>query len=56
MPPTIDDLQSTPAGTITLREDSSITLRCQADGKPEPTIKWYRWKKYKHLISDKEGL
>ena len=56
MPPTIDDLQSTPAGTITLREDSSITLRCQADGKPEPSIKWYRWKKYKHLISDKEGL
>lgn len=56
MPPTIDDLQSTPAGTITLREDSSITLRCQADGKPEPSIKWYRWKKYKHLISDKEEL
>jgi hypothetical protein len=55
MPPTIDDLNSTPAGTIVLKEGSSITLKCFADAKPEPLVKWYRWKKYKHLLSEKEG-
>jgi len=55
MPPTIDDLNSTPAGTIVLKEGSSITLKCFADAKPEPLVKWYRWKKYKHLSSEKEG-
>ena len=56
MPPTIDDVNSTPAGTITVKEGSSLVLKCVADGKPEPTIKWYRWKKYKHLASEKEEL
>ena len=56
MPPTIDDVNSTPAGTITIKEGSSLVLKCVADGKPEPAIKWYRWKKYKHLVSEKEEL
>lgn len=56
MPPTINDFDSTPAGTITLKEGSSITLKCFADAKPDPIIKWYRWNKYKHMISDKEEL
>lgn len=56
VPPTIDDLNSTPPGTQTLKEGSSITLKCYADAKPEPMIKWYRWKKFKHLISEKEEL
>ncbi len=56
MPPTIDDINSTPAGTITIKEGSSLTLKCYADAKPDPVIKWYRWKKYKHLTSEKEEL
>ena len=56
MPPTIDDAQSVPAGTINLKEGSNLILKCFADGKPEPTVKWYRWKKYKHLESEKEEL
>lgn len=44
MPPTIDDLNSVPAGTINLKEDSSIALKCHAEGKPTPSVKWYRWK------------
>ena len=56
MPPTIDDVNSTPAGTIVLKEGSTITLKCFADAKPEPVVRWYRWKKYKHLTSDKEEL
>lgn len=56
MPPTIDDLNSTPAGAISLKEGASITLKCYADAKPEPVIKWYRSKKYKHLTSEKEEL
>lgn len=56
MPPTIDDINSTPAGTIVVKEDSSVTLKCYAEGKPEPIVKWYRWKKYKHLVSEKEEL
>lgn len=55
VPPTIDDAMSTPAGTIILKEGSSITLRCFAEAKPEPVVRWYRWKKYKNLISEKEG-
>ncbi len=56
MPPTINDFDSTPAGTITLKEGSTITLKCFADAKPDPIIKWYRWNKYKHMMSDKEEL
>lgn len=56
MPPIIDDAESTPAGTITLKEGSSLNLKCFAEAKPEPQIKWYRWKKYKHLVSEKEEL
>lgn len=56
VPPTIDDINSTPAGTIVVKEDSSVTLKCYAEGKPEPIVKWYRWKKYKHLVSEKEEL
>ena len=44
MPPTINDLNSVPAGTINLKEDSSITLKCHAEGKPRPSVKWYRWR------------
>jgi hypothetical protein len=55
VPPTIDDYKSTQAGTITVKEGSSTTLKCFADGKPEPIVKWYRWKKLKNVVSEKEG-
>lgn len=55
VPSSIDDLRSTPAGVITLKEGSSLSLKCFADGKPIPQVKWYRWKKYKNSISDKIG-
>jgi hypothetical protein len=56
VPPTIDDVNSTPAGSVTLKEGSSLTLKCYADAKPEPQVKWYRWRKYKHVTSEKEEL
>lgn len=56
MPPTIDDANSIPAGTINLKEKSSLTLKCHAEGNPEPKVKWYRWKKNKQSESNKEEL
>lgn len=56
MPPTIDDTNSIPAGTINLKEDSSLTLKCLANGKPNPSVKWYRWKNYKSFESNKEEV
>lgn len=56
MPPTIDDYRSTPAGSQSIKEGSSVNLKCFADAKPEPTIKWYRWKKYKNIQTEKEEL
>ena len=52
----MNDLNSIPAGTINLKEGSTLSLKCFAEGKPEPTVRWYRWKKYKHLESSKEEL
>jgi hypothetical protein len=53
VPPTINDLKSTPAGTIILLENSATTniLKCYADSKPTASIKWYKWKKYKNDAS-----
>ena len=55
VPPTIDDYRSTAPGAINLKEGSSTVLKCYADGKPDPIIKWYRWKKFKNTVSEKEG-
>ncbi len=55
MPPTIDDYRSTPPGAINAKEGASTVLKCYADAKPEPIIKWYRWKKFKNTVSEKEG-
>jgi hypothetical protein len=55
VPPSLDELASTPVGTIIIKEDSSITLKCFAEGIPEPIVKWYRWKQYKNSNTGKEG-
>jgi neurotrimin len=56
VPPTINDLNSVPAGTINLKEGSNLVLKCFAEGKPEPMVRWYRWKKYNEMQSEKEEL
>ncbi|CAF0871583.1 unnamed protein product [Brachionus calyciflorus] len=56
MPPTMDDFRSTPPGSQNIKEGSTLKLKCYADAKPEPLIKWYRWKKYKNFQSEKEEL
>lgn len=56
MPPNILDEKSTPAGAIAVREASGTVLKCYADAKPDPIIKWYRWRKFQNIISEKEEL
>ncbi len=53
----MDDSHSIPAGTINLKESSSLTLKCSAEGNPPPQITWYRWSHYKtHITSPKQQL
>ncbi|KAG5682113.1 hypothetical protein PVAND_011492 [Polypedilum vanderplanki] len=40
VPPNIDDQQT--STDIVVREGANVTLRCRANGSPEPTIRWKR--------------
>lgn len=38
VPPNIDDAQT--STDVVVREGANVTLRCRANGSPEPTIRW----------------
>jgi hypothetical protein len=40
VPPNIDDSLS--SSDVIVREGSNVTLKCRAQGSPQPTIKWKR--------------
>ncbi|XP_066300239.1 protein turtle homolog B-like isoform X2 [Branchiostoma lanceolatum] len=39
-PPSIDGITASPSSTV--REGSSLTLMCNADGNPDPAVRWTR--------------
>ena len=56
VPPTFDNSLSTSAGDIYIEEGFEICLKCYANAKPKPLIKWFSWKKYGNFETDKKEL